>query len=269
VSKYAYVGAGNPYSRSVEHKNTNAILKIDLNRERATFGQIVASYKGNVDQYAKTLQTLSKSPACTVGSDQTLPLDDPACGQLDLDFGASPNLFRGSDGRLLVGDLQKSGVYHVADAATMKPAWTMVVGGSCALCNAASTAADATGVYAEGTPGGVLWSIAQTGTRRWASPVGDGAHYEAISTAGGVAYTIDNYGTFGAWDAASGAPLLRHALSQDTHNADFAPTSAGITIADHTVFVSAGKGSGAGVAAIGVPPPAGTSSGVIIAYRLR
>ena len=68
------------------------------------------------------------------------PLDDPVCGQLDLDFGASANLFRASDGTELVGDLQKSGVYHVADAAIMKPAWTALVGASCEVCNAASTA---------------------------------------------------------------------------------------------------------------------------------
>src|SRR4051812_39213323 len=146
---YAYVGAGNPFSRTVEHKNVNAILKFDLNRHRRTFGQIVASYKGNADQYARALTALSHTPLCAVGDDQTLPLDDPACGQLDLDFGASPNLFRDRAGHLLVGDLQKSGVFHVANATTMKPAWTHIVGLSCQVCNAASTATDDKGVYLE------------------------------------------------------------------------------------------------------------------------
>jgi outer membrane protein assembly factor BamB len=268
ATHYAYVGAGNPFSRTVEHKNTNAILKIDLNRNRSTFGQIVASYKGNKDQYAKTLEVLSHTPACAVGDDQTLPLDDPACGQLDLDFGASPNLFRDKSGRLLVGDLQKSGVYHVATAAAMQPAWTQIVGLSCQVCNAASTATDEGGVYLEGTPGGLLWSLGHGGAQRWTSPVGDGAHYQAISTANGVVYTIDNAGTFGAWDAKSGAPLFRRPLSTDTHTADAAATSAGIAIARHTVFVSAAAGPGGSASAIGVPPAAGTASGVIIGYRL-
>jgi hypothetical protein len=225
-----------------------------------------------VDQYSQTLQVLSQTPACAGTADQVLPLDDPACGQLDLDFGAAPNLFRDAAGQLLVGDLQKSGVYHVADATTMKPAWTQIVGLSCQVCNAASTAVDAAGVYLEGTPGGLLWSLSHNGPQQWVSPVGDGAHYQAISTANGVVYTLDSAGTLGAWDAATGLPVLRRPLSLDTANADVAATSAGITIADHTVFVSAAAGpagpAGA-VAALGLAaPPDGTASGVIVAYRL-
>ncbi|MDX6217671.1 MAG: hypothetical protein QOG99_3255 [Frankiales bacterium] len=268
ATRYAYVGAGNPYSRNLEHKNVNAILKIDLDRDRSTFGDIVGSYKGNVDQYSQALETLSQTPACEAGSDQTLPLDDPACGQLDLDFGAAPNLFRDANGRLLVGDLQKSGVYHVADAATMTPAWTQIVGLSCQACNAASTAVDANGVFLEGTPGGVMWSLSHDGARQWADPVGDGAHYQAISTANGVVFTVDNAGALAAWDAASGVPLLRRPLSLDTMNGDVAATSAGIAIAGHTIFVSASAGPAGGASALGIAPPDGTATGVIVAYRL-
>lgn len=268
TSRYAYIGAGNPFSKTMEHQNVNAILKVDLDPHRRTFGQIVGSYKGNVDQYSETLQALSQTPACAGTADQTLPLDDPACGQLDLDFGAAPNLFRDSAGHLLVGDLQKSGVYHVADATTMKPAWTQVVGLSCQACNAASTAVDAGGIYLEGTPGGVLWSLSHDGAPQWAGPVGDGAHYQAISTANGVVYTLDNAGTLGAWDAATGIPALRRPLSLDTANADVAATSAGITIAAHTVFVSAAAGPAGAVSALGQTAPAGTASGIIVAYRL-
>jgi len=57
---------------------------------------------------------------------------------------------RNSDGTELVGDLQKSGVYHVADAATMKPAWTALVGASCQACNAASTAFDGSSIEGVG-----------------------------------------------------------------------------------------------------------------------
>jgi outer membrane protein assembly factor BamB len=267
-TRYAYIGAGNPFSKTVEDPNVNAILKIDLDRRRPSFGQIVGAYKGNVDQYSETLQVLSQNPACAETSDQTLALDDPACGQLDLDFGAAPNLFRGQDGHLLVGDLQKSGVYHVADAATMKPAWTKIVGASCQACNAASTAVDGNGIYLDGTPGGVMWSVSHDGAQRWASPVGDGAHYEAVSTANGVVYTIDNLGILDAWNADSGLPVLRHPLSLDTGTVDVAATSAGIVIADHTVFVSAAAGPGGAAAALGETAPAGTASGVIVAYRL-
>src|SRR3954471_4778429 len=51
---YGYIGASNPYSKSLEHPYTNALLKIDLDPSRPTFGSIVGSYKGNVDQYNET-----------------------------------------------------------------------------------------------------------------------------------------------------------------------------------------------------------------------
>jgi outer membrane protein assembly factor BamB len=98
-----------------------------------------------------------------------------------------------------------------------------------------------------------MWSLAHGGGRQWASPVGDGAHYEAINTANGVVYTIDNAGALDAWDASTGRPLLHRPLSVATHDANAGATSAGIAIADHTVFVSANDG---------------TSSGVVVAYRL-
>src|SRR5207253_702263 len=117
TSKYLYWGAGNPNSKTKQYKTTDAILKIDVNPARATFGQIVASYEGNVDQYTATLQELSHSPACEVSASPEVPdpLDDPVCGQLDLDFGAAANLFTTGDGTKVAGDLQKSGVYHVAN----------------------------------------------------------------------------------------------------------------------------------------------------------
>ncbi len=39
---YAYVGAGNPFSKTQEHPYTDSILKIDVNSSRTTFGQVVA-----------------------------------------------------------------------------------------------------------------------------------------------------------------------------------------------------------------------------------
>src|SRR5712691_5310821 len=63
-TKYIYWGAGNPNSKEKQYKTTDAILKIDVNPSRGTFGQIVASYEGNVDQYTETLEQLSHSPAC-------------------------------------------------------------------------------------------------------------------------------------------------------------------------------------------------------------
>ena len=48
---YAYVGTGNPFQPQIEHKYANAIIKFDMDRTRPTFGQIVASYKGTLDEF--------------------------------------------------------------------------------------------------------------------------------------------------------------------------------------------------------------------------
>jgi Pyrrolo-quinoline quinone coenzyme C-terminus. len=241
-TKYLYWGAGNPNSKTKQYRTTDAILKIDVNPSRPTFGQIVASYEGNVDQYTATLQELSHSPACEATATEVPdPLDDPVCGQLDLDFGAAANLFTTSDGTKAVGDLQKSGVYHVANAKTMGPVWTALVGPSCFACNAASTAFDGSSVEGVATPGGTMFSLDRsTGATNWLSPVADGLHYRSISAADGVVWTVDSAANLDGFDAASGQPLVRRALSVDAGAPVTNETSAGIAIAEHLLFVAAG-----------------------------
>jgi polyvinyl alcohol dehydrogenase (cytochrome) len=258
ATQYVYWGSGNPSSKDKQHPNTDAILKIDLSPARATFGQIVASYQGNVDQYAGALQALSQTPACQVSANPAVPdpLDDPVCGQLDLDFGASANLFRTSTGAELVGDLQKSGVYHAAVASTMKPAWTALVGASCQACNADSTAVYNGSVEGVGTPLGVMFSLArETGARNWLSPLGDGVHYQSVSAADGVVWTVDTLANLDALDAATGQVLARRPLGADAGAPVTDDTSSGVSIAEHKLFVAAG---GAGYS---------SATGYVIAYR--
>ncbi|MGN6867779.1 MAG: outer membrane protein assembly factor BamB family protein [Solirubrobacteraceae bacterium] len=257
-TQYLYWGAGNPSSKDTQSPDTDAILKIDLDQARSTFGQIVATYAGDVDQYASTLQALTQTPACQASADPSVPdpLDDPVCGQLDLDFGAAANLFKTSSGTELVGDLQKSGVYHVANAATMKPAWTALVGASCQACNAASTAVSGGSVFGVGTPAGVMFSLAgDSGQANWTAPVGDGIHYESTSTADGVVWTVDSQANLDAFDASTGQVLVKRPLSVDAGAPIVNNTSSGVAIAEHGLFVAAG---GAGYA---------SSTGYVVAYR--
>jgi polyvinyl alcohol dehydrogenase (cytochrome) len=262
-SRYLYFGAGNPNSKTKQHPYTDAVLKIDLSRSRSTFGQIVAAYAGDVDQYSGTLQTLSGTPVCAASDDPSVqyPLDDPACGQLDLDFGAAANLFTDSHGQLLVGDLQKSGVYHVARADTMAPAWTALVGVSCAACNAASTAFDGRAIYGVATPGGSAFSLDRDGGgASWLSPIADGAHYQSVSTAAGVVYTMDGNGNLDMLDAATGATIARHPMALDTGVPTAGATSSGVAIAEHAVFAAATGQPGTG----GASPS--QSAGYLVAY---
>jgi polyvinyl alcohol dehydrogenase (cytochrome) len=274
---YLYYGTGNPDSKTKQARNTDAIIKIDLNRQLSgssrpnpRFGQIVARYPGNTDQYTNTLHVASQTPACTVSdsSGAPWPLDDPVCGQLDLDFGASPNLFRDASGTELVGDLQKAGVYHVANARTMAPVWHRVVGAPCAACNAGSAAFDGRAVDVVGTPGSTLFALGGgSGTMNWSDPLGDGLHYQSTSAADGVVYAVDNNGFLNAFDAASGQPLLKRQLSADTG----APTGGGLTsngvsIAEGEILVAASSAPGDANSTTGSSPGQGPGA-YVMAYR--
>jgi len=245
-TKYAYWGTGNPNSKEKQYKTTDAIVKIDVNPLRSTFGQIVASYEGNVDQYTQTLEELSHSPACEASAKEEVPdpLDDPVCGQLDLDFGAAANLFTTASGEKVVGDLQKSGVYHVANTATMTPVWSTIIGPSCFACNADSTAFDGNSIYAVSTPGGTMFSLDRSsGSISWASPVADGTHYQSVSTSEGVVWTVDGDSNLDGFEASSGTPLVRRPLAADAGAPVANLTSSGVSIAEDKLFVAAGGAS--------------------------
>ena len=258
-TQYAYWGAGNPNSKEKQYKTTDAILKIDVSPSRRTFGQIVASYEGNVDQYTQTLEELSHSPACEASANEAVPdpLDDPVCGQLDLDFGAAANLFTTAAGEKVVGDLQKSGVYHVADTHTMTPVWSTIVGPSCFACNADSTAFDGSSIYGVATPGGDMFSLERSrGATNWVSPIADGTHYQSVSSADGVVWTVDGDSNLDGIEASTGLPLVRRALSADAGAPVANLTSAGVAIAEDRLFVASGGASYA------------PATGYIIAYKV-
>lgn len=241
--KYAYVGAGNPYG-PLEHRYTNAILKLDVDRARPTFGAIVDAYKGNTDQYYPPLTALAKTPACTTAVPATV--DYLHCGQIDLDFGASPNLFRTSSGELTVGVLQKSGVFHAAFTDTMQQAWSSLVGAPCALCNASSSASDGTTIYAVGTPGGVLIALdVDSGSYKWTTPLADGVHYQGVTVANGVVYVVDTKGSLSTFDAATGAPVFVRSMSADAGDA-CASLSGGVAVARGRVYAVCDIGAGGG-----------------------
>lgn len=245
-SGYIYACGGNPASRRLESKHANALLRIDGDPTRPTFGAIVDTYKGDTDQY---YPGIDRQPACDMFGDQFIYVAwSITCLQLDLDFGASPNLFRDSLGNLMVGALQKSGVYHTAFAETMSRAWTTIVGAPCFACNASSTAFDGGAIYVVGTPVGAASSLTREGGRyRWAAPVGGGTHFQPVSTANGAVYTMDNAGALNIFDAATGVPVVKRPLALDVGKSVNDAGSAGVAIARNTVYAA--------------------SSSVVVAYR--
>ena len=252
-SKTGWVGTGNPFQPEKEHAHANAIVKLDFDRESETFGQIVGSYKGDVDEY------IPLDAPCT-----DLPGNPPpyypqglgGCMQLDLDFGSSPNLMRDADGRLLVGVGQKSGVYHVMDAETMEPVWKQIVGFPSAVGGIVGSTAVANGaVYGPITVAGYLWSLDQrTGLHRWVSPIADGAHWgNPVAVANGIVYTVTTTGLLNAYEATTGALLLSRPMALDVAPGDPPISWGAVSVARNTVYATVGMSA--------------LPNGYVIAYR--
>ncbi|MHB8512687.1 MAG: outer membrane protein assembly factor BamB family protein [Actinomycetota bacterium] len=249
---YGYVGTANPYSKTKEHQNTNAILKIDLNRGSPTFAQIVGSYHGTPDNYVGGVAY--DNPACSELGPQQTSYATLGCFQQDLDFGASPNLWTDSNGNLMVGDQQKAGVYHGVDATTMKGAWQQIDSAPFELGNAGTATVSGNSIIASSNPG-VVWAFNKTlGTLEWVAPTLDGVRYEAMSSANGVVYTTDNLGGFEAFDASSGMLLTKRSIRVDAGGGSGAPSdptnilsllgaalnSGGVSIAEGEIFAPNG-----------------------------
>lgn len=263
ISKYGYFSVGNPFNQQYQHENTDAIVKIDLDPSRtSTFGTIVGRYNGNVDQYYPGASSLPCVTLLPSGVPPYYPTGLGACGDLDLDFGTSPNIFS-VNGQQLVGAGQKSGVYHAFRSDTMEGKWTALVGLPSAIGGIVGSATyDGAAITGPVTQLGYLWSVnASDGIYRWLAPVVDGAHYgQPVTSANGVMYTVDLKGFLDAFDAATGAPLLIRPMALGSPTGGGSPVKTdpilslgGVAVARNTVYASVGT--------------IGGLNGYIIAYR--
>jgi polyvinyl alcohol dehydrogenase (cytochrome) len=212
---YAYVGTSNPESKQGESSYDDSIIKLDLNRSRSTFGHIVATYKGTADSV-----TGYDNPVCqTVGGTAYVNTGtyggSPTCGQIDVDFGVGPTLWRNSHGRLMGAATQKSGYLHVFYGDTMQPAWTkqMFVTLSFLGGNIARIATDGKTLYVVANPG-VLYALdPDTGATKWQVPLVSPVPMEGgnVVLANGVLYFVGD-GQAHAYDARDGSSLWDSSL---------------------------------------------------------
>jgi polyvinyl alcohol dehydrogenase (cytochrome) len=256
-TKYGYSGTGNPFNYDSEYKTTNSILKVDLDRSRPTFGEIVGHYKGDVEEYFPQVgENFSCDPNDPIG----FFLVGLECGRLDVDFGATANIFE-LDGRTVVGVGQKSGVYHLIDAKTMKPVWKSVVGVPSAVGGIVGSTAYADGnIYGPHTVGGYMWSLDSAGLQRWVSPFADGIHWGPPATyANGVVYSVDLKGNLVGMDAATGLQVLNYPMLPETAP-DLPNTWGGVSVARNTIYATVGVGiTSAGLNSV--------PGGYVIAFR--
>jgi polyvinyl alcohol dehydrogenase (cytochrome) len=268
---YGYVGTGNPFDYDAEHENTNALLKMDLDRSRPTFGRIVGTYKGTIEEYIP--EAAEAIPCQEIEEINGVFSFGLECLRMDLDFGAMANIYRDSSGRKVVSIGQKSGILHTVDAATMERVWTAPLGFPSLVGGiVGSSAYDGQTLYGPHTVGSYLWAVNKDGgALRWVTPTGSGVNWgPPVTYANRVLYTVELDGFLDTFDAGTGAPLGRYPLmlSPDGPGAlvpltDRPPLSwGGVSVARHTVYVSAGVG----LTSAGMPS---IPSGYVIAFKPR
>lgn len=245
VTKYAFVGTGQPAPwMGNESEFTNAIVKIDLDRTRATFGQIVGARKGQWDS--------------EVRPDMPIPY-------VDVDMAASPTLYVDATGQQMVAALQKSGWVHAGYTRHMSNAWSIPVAPyGWALGNYASTATDGKGnVFAHGTYPGQVFSLnGTTGLPNWVAPAVTFLGANPLTYTNGVVYLADGKGFLNAFDAETGVLLVHRPMLADT-GAVCLNAGGGVSIARNTVYAVCGDGE------VGFSiGPTDSASGWLIAYRL-
>jgi plastocyanin/outer membrane protein assembly factor BamB len=261
--KLVYAGTGNPASEK-QHPITNSLLKINANPKSKKFGKILAHHRGTSDSYPAPQDV--DSPTCQ--SDLQWPTGRFSCAQFDFNFLASPNLWTNSEGRQMLGALQKSGVFTAVYTDTMEEAWQTTIGIPCFGCNLSSSAMDKNGIYVAVT-GGNLYSLNKdTGAVQWATPLTGGMRYNGVAVANGIVYSLnDAVGALQAFDASDGSQLLSHSFQQDTgESMHDMGNSSGVSVARHMVFATAQAGGASTLFALkrgatGDPDPGGDDGG--------
>jgi polyvinyl alcohol dehydrogenase (cytochrome) len=269
VSGHLFVGTADSDAHTKQHPYNNALLKIDADPRRATFGSVVDAYSGTTE-HAGLDDAAGRNPACpapTGSADVDPPTffdtsASPECLELDLDFGGSPNLYD-DDGELRVGALQKSGLFHAVDAATMEEDWRFFVGSGGAFMNGATAAVGGDRIFVGATPN-LLFNLGQQeGDLRWVTTTGvDAFAYQPVTVANAVLYAIGDDGTLFAFDAASGRTLLERKVADDGGFDQCLGAGAGVAVARNTAFVPCDAGGPHDIA--GLPG----SAGGVVAYRL-
>jgi polyvinyl alcohol dehydrogenase (cytochrome) len=221
VSLYAYAGTANPYSKTKEHRLDNAMVKIDVNPRRRTFGQVVASFKGIPDTYVG--DAAYATPVCQALGESAPganSFSSAPCLQQDVDFGNSPTLWHAPDGALMVSQLQKFGVMSTVRASDMTLVWqTGPIGTHPELTltggNHGNAATDGKALFTMTNPGLLQALSTKDGSLLWATALSEPIASKNVVLANGVVFASDYAGVH-AYDAATGLRLWDSARAGST-----------------------------------------------------
>lgn len=243
---YAYVGTANAYSKTMESKYDAAIVKIDLDRHRRTFGQVVGVYKGDTDAIHPALE---QQPGCQLLG-PSLPENNYMylpCGQQDADFGSGPALITDPHGRRLVVEERKDGWLYAVDPVTMKGVWKTLIGvnnnAEFTGGNISEPAYDGTNIYVISNPGTLNAIDPTTGALVWAQPFQDNfATNRPTVAANGLVFTTGPGGRGAvAHDATDGTTVATLSPTDAKGDACSMGSTDGIAIAHNMLFLNCGN----------------------------
>lgn len=268
-----YAGTADSDAHTRQHPYNNAILRIGADPRRRSFGRVTGAYEGTSEHAdLDTLVDVEQNPLCGEVTDD-LAIDPPTfldtsasleCLELDLDFGASPNLYRSPSGRTKVVALQKSGVVHSVDARRMRADWRQFVGTAGPAMNGGTSAVAGGRIYTPATPSLVFAYDAARGRLRWTSTTEAGAFaYGPVTHANGVLYAVNDVGFLVALDARTGLPLARRFLAGQGQAGSCLGVGSGVAVARNTVYAPCNGGGAADL--VGLP----ADPGGLVAYRVR
>ena len=243
---YAYVGTANAYSKVKESKYDAAIVKIDLDRHRRTFGQVVGVYKGDTDAIHPVLED---EPACQALG-PSLPENNfmyLPCGQQDADFGAGPALINGPGGRTMLVELRKDGWLYAVDPTSMKGIWKALIGVNNNLeftgGNVVEPAYDGKNIYVSTNPGTLYAIDPADGSIVWAQPLQDSpVPIHPVVAANGLVFTPEPSGKgIVAHDASDGSTVATLTPTGDNGSTCSIGNQQGVAIAHNMIFVNCGN----------------------------
>ena len=270
--KYVYFGTANSRSISPENPYSNALLQIDADPVRETYGEItgsfhsappnpIESYPGGNEVCGPSLWSAAIAVAC---------IDDD-------DFAATAVIYRDSDGNKRLGATHSGadmpvrtfgsylvpvGNFYGIDPDTMDDVWAAPTSGA----RAGVAAYDGERLYfSSGWDGVIKAADKDDGTVLWENNTLGSNVWQNVSAANGVVYTPS--GAMGtliprrpgaamllAYDAETGEELLQRSLATDVGDAAYGTVAAGVTIARNRVILPTNS--------------MGNNAGYLVAYKL-
>lgn len=271
TTQHLYAGTSDSDGHARQHPYNNAIIRIDANPLRSTFGSVVSAYQGTSEHGdLDAVIGYPNNPAC--GTTGELVQEDPStffdtsastdCLELDYDFGASPNLYRDASGRLKVSALQKSGVFHAVDVERMTADWRFYVGPGGPAMDAGTSAVGANHLFVPATPNLVFSLEREGGALSWVSTMEMSLFpYGPVTHANGVLYSVNDVGFLIAIDASTGLVLSRSLISASGQAGQCFGIGSGVAVARNTVYAPCNGGAWSDLAQLPSDP------GGIVAYR--